>query len=860
MKLISISCNFFALMFLMQAMNLHAQNPSWSASEIQLEIEKLTSSHSVLYIAAHPDDENTRLITWLANEKTVRTGYLSLTRGDGGQNLVGEEQGAYLGVIRTQELLAARRMDGGEQFFTRAVDFGYSKSASETFTKWPHDSLLADVVWVIRNFQPDVIITRFPTDERAGHGHHTASAMLAEEAFDAAADPKKFPDQLKYVSVWQAKRLFWNNSTWWDKQLPEKIAKADPTLAVIDVGGYNAFLGKSYGEIAAESRTNHKSQGFGSAPTRGEQKEYLELKKGEAFSNNDIFSGLPIDWSVYENKVSALALASSAFQNFDAKHPDRSIPILIDYIKTLETFPQDPIVKRRIQQAQQIIGACIGLFLEPAATTEKVAAGESLTIVSTAVKRLDYPITLESIEILGKTYKEGEILPTNINQIDTIIFEVPEGITSSPYWLENDYNTLFDVRDRSLIGKAENDPAISVIYHVKIGDRSFAFKRGVIYKETDAVKGEIIQPLTVLPKALIRANKSLLMFRDNEPLFVDVIVESNIKDLDGFVFVSNDEGFIVSGGREIRTLQAGQTIAVQFSIQAPTNSKVETGNLKLYFIPGKNAKAIYDSLIHSGVYHAVENYIVGSKKGVYRDLQTISYDHIPIQQILEHAEVRMVRIQSPVPTFPVAYIEGAGDKVDESLRAFGVQVTTINPEDITQALLQQFPVVIIGVRAYNTSKAMAEKQALLMDYVQAGGTLITQYSTNWDSYVDQLGPYPFKLTRNRVTDEQSPVSFLLPDNPALNTPNKITENDFKGWVQERGIYFVGEADSSYAFPLGLTDPGEKEQNGALMVAHYGNGVFIYTGLVFFRELPAGVPGAYRLFVNLMSMRGKSQPK
>lgn len=837
----------------------HAQNPSWSTSRIQLEIEKLTSSHAVLYIAAHPDDENTRLITWLANEKKVRTGYLSLTRGDGGQNLVGEEQGAYLGVIRTQELLAARRTDGGEQFFTRAVDFGYSKSATETFTKWPHDSLLADVVWVIRNFQPDIIITRFPADERAGHGHHTASAMLAEEAFAAAADPNRFPEQLAYVSVWQAKRLFWNNSTWWDKQLPDKIANADPSLAVIDVGGYNPLLGKSYGEIAAESRTNHKSQGFGSAPTRGEQKEYLEMKKGEPFANNDIFSGLTMDWSIYPNGKMALATASAAFLNFDTKHPEASVPALLEYINILETFPTDPIVVKRIQQAQQIIAACLGLFFEPAATVEKVAGGESLTIISSSIKRADFPITLESIEILGKTYKEGEILPMNIMQVDTIEIQVPQGVTSSPYWLENDYNTLFDVRDRYLIGKAENDPAVSVIYHVKIGDRSFAFSRGVVYKETDAVKGEIIQPLTVLPQALIRADKRVLMFTDNKPAMVTVTVESTVKDLDGYVFVSNDEGFIVSNGSEIHTLQVGQTHAVQFSIQPPVNAKVETGDLKLYFIPGKRGKAIYDSLVSAAVYKPFERYIVAQKKGVYRDLNTIAYDHIPVQHILEHAEVRLVRIQSPIPSFPVGYIEGAGDKVDESLREFGMQVTTIKPEDITLQLLQQYPVVVIGVRAYNTSKAMSEKQAILMEYVHAGGTLITQYSTNWDSYVDQLGPYPFKLTRNRVTDEQSPVSFLVKEHPVLTSPNLLTMQDFDGWVQERGIYFVGEADPAYTFPLGFTDPGEKEQNGALAMANYGSGVFIYTGLVFFRELPAGVPGAYRLFVNLMSIRGKSNP-
>ena len=460
--------SLFIICFLSALRISFAQQVEWNSSRILLEIQKLNTTGSVLYIAAHPDDENTRMITYLANEKKVRTGYLSLTRGDGGQNLVGDEQGAYLGLIRTQELMAARRTDGGEQFFTRAVDFGYSKSATETFTKWPHDSILSDVVWVIRNFRPDIIIMRFPPDERAGHGQHTVSGIIAEEAFAAAADPTKFPEQLKYVTVWQAQRLFLNNSTWWDKDLPTKIANGEKNLAWLDVGGYNALLGKSYGEIAAESRTNHKSQGFGSTPTRGEQKEYLELKNGTAFSNNDIFDGISTSWERYRQGSEIKLALDKIISDFDVIHPEKSVDALLKVYTQLENTPTDQLVEFKKQQLQNIIVACLGLWLEPVAEKDMVVQGEEIKIFSSSIKRNEYPLTLESITVLNNEYKAGEILPAGINQLDTFEIRISGNLKSSPYWLDDDYNGLFTISDQKNRGKAENDPLLSFIYNVKI--------------------------------------------------------------------------------------------------------------------------------------------------------------------------------------------------------------------------------------------------------------------------------------------------------------------------------------------------------------------------------------------------------
>lgn len=820
----------FTFILAFTAFTLQAQQLQWNSSRILLEIEKLNSTASVLYIAAHPDDENTRLITYLANEKRVRTGYLSLTRGDGGQNLIGEEQGAYLGIIRTQELLAARRLDGGEQFFTRAVDFGYSKTAAETFTKWPHDTILSDMVWVIRNFKPDIIITRFPADERAGHGHHTASAMLAEEAFAAAADPTKFPEQLIYVSVWQAQRLFWNNSTWWDKDLPNKIANGAPELAVFDVGGYNTLLGKSYGEIAAESRTNHKSQGFGSTPTRGEQKEYLELKKGTAIQNSDIFSSIQLGWERYRQGADIQNTINNIISSYDILHPEKSVDALLKVYGQLKLIPEDQLIQYKKQQVQKIIVACLGLWLEPVAEKDMVANGDNLNIVSTSLKRVDYPLSLESITILDKEYKSGEILPAGINQIDSFKIVVPEGISSSPYWLNGTYDGVFNVEDRKLIGKAENDPAIIFTYNVKVGNEIFAINRGVVYKETDAVKGEIYTPLAVVPRAIVHADSYNLIYTDSLSKSFPLLIKSYAADtIAGNVRLFGNRANISSKAYTLN--KNGESATLNFTITPPKQNGTKDIGLN---ISGNN-----------------ENETLGESA---KKIRVISYDHIPRQVVVEDAKLHVVKFDAMPSTKKVLYIDGAGDLVDESLKQIGVNITTIKPEDMNAALLQQYDVAIIGVRAFNTSKVLADNNALLMEFVNAGGTVIAQYSTNWDMYLEKIGPYNFKITRTRVTDENSPVEFLLPEHKVLNSPNKITQDDFTGWVQERGIYFAGELAPEYVAPLAFTDPNEQPQNGSLIIAQYGKGTFMYTGLAFFRELPAGVAGAYRLMLNMIEYK------
>ncbi len=823
-----------------------SQQIEWNSSRILLEIQKLNTTGSVLYIAAHPDDENTRMITYLANEKKVRTGYLSLTRGDGGQNLVGDEQGAYLGLIRTQELMAARRTDGGEQFFTRAVDFGYSKSATETFTKWPHDSILSDVVWVIRNFRPDIIIMRFPPDERAGHGQHTVSGIIAEEAFIAAADPTKFPEQLKYVTAWQAQRLFLNNSTWWDKDLPTKIANGEKNLAWLDVGGYNSLLGKSYGEIAAESRTNHKSQGFGSTPTRGEQKEYLELKNGTAFLNNDIFEGISTTWERYRQGSEIKMVLDKIIADFNVLHPEKSVDALLKVYAQLENTPTDQLVEFKKQQLQNIIVACLGLWLEPVAEKDMVVQGEQLKIVSSSVKRNEYPLILESVSVLKNEYKTGEILPVGINQLDTFTITIPFRLNSTPYWLLEDFDGLFTVNDQLLRGKADNDATINFEYNIKVGERTFKINRAVIYKETDAVKGEIYKPLSIVPRIYVEVEQENIFIQNKSSVELKFNVTANTD-------ISSDISLITNSNSKPQpyripiNMKKGEVQQFKFNVSPEeVISKYDLTNIRTDTI------IIFDSETYVKSIKTVDSYIpLGSN-------YIIEYDHIPRQVIFEQASINIINADIKIPQTKIAYVEGAGDKVDESLQQIGLNITTITPEAITLNELKKYEAVVIGVRAYNTSKLLADNQSILMQYVNEGGLVITQYNTNWDMYIEVIGPYPFKIKRGRVTDENSPVDFLLPEHSVLNTPNKLTKQDFEGWIQERGIYFAEDLAPEYVSPLAFTDPNEKPQSGGLIIADYGKGAFMYTGIAFFRELPAGVPGAYRLFINLLSYKNQSK--
>lgn len=808
-----------------------AQNTSWDAARILLELEKLNTTGSVLYMAAHPDDENTRLITYFANEKKVRTGYLSLTRGDGGQNLVGEEQGAYLGLLRTQELLEARKTDGGEQYFTTAVDFGYSKTADETFTVWNHDRLLEEAVWIIRNFQPDIIITRFPPDERAGHGQHTVSAIIAQEAFIAAADPEKFPEQLQFVKPWKTQRLFWNTSLRWDNTLAEKL-KDKKNVGIIDVGGYNPLLGYSYGEIAADSRTHHKSQGFGSAPSRGEQLEYLTLTDGSGFEK-DIFEDIITTWERYRMGSEVQMMIQQIMDAYDIRNPAASIPQLIALYRIMENLPQQNATQYKLQQLENIILACGGIWLEPVAIQDMISAGDAITIINNMIVRNNVAAELQSITVNDSVIPVQRVLSRNNNYTDTLIISVPENSSSTPYWLIHPYAGFFKVDDWKLIGKAENDPAIMFAYNMRIAGQEFHITRGVVYKETDAVDGEIIKPLAIVPELTVNFAENVYVFGNDKPQKIYATIKAFEEVENCSLTLELPSGWTSPEIQKIITLKKGESMQAEFVITPP--AAASSAMLKITY--------------------AVKN---AAEKQVAKKITTIDHKHIMRQVVIENAEIKLVKVQTEIPQFKIAYIEGAGDKVYESMLQLGLNVTMIDPKNITLAELAQYTVIVSGIRAYNTSKSLADAQHIIKDYIAQGGIYIMQYNTSWDLYTTDFAPYPFTISRGRVTDENSKVDFLLKDHPVLQYPNVITADDFNNWVQERGLYFASDIDMAYKAPLAFTDPGEQAQTGALIIADYGKGAFIYTGISFFRELPAGVPGAVRLFINIISYNPSTQ--
>jgi LmbE family N-acetylglucosaminyl deacetylase len=800
-----------------------------NSAEIMQGLKKLNTVGAVLYIAAHPDDENTRLLAYLASEKKLRTGYLSLTRGDGGQNLIGKEQGELLGLIRTQELLAARRTDGAEQFFTRANDFGYSKNPEETFTFWNKDSILSDVVLTIRKFKPDVIICRFPTTGEGGHGHHTASAILALEAFDAAADPNRFPEQLKYTQVWKTKRIFWNTFNFGSTNTTA------PDQLKIDVGVFNPLLGKSYGEIASESRSMHKSQGFGSARQRGSATEFFKLLKGDS-AKTDLLAGINTKWDRLRGTETLQHSIEECIKNYDPQAPEKSKPALISIYKQLQGLDSkneqvNYWKQQKLKEAEAILFACTGLWLESFAADYMGIPGQEAGITAQVVNRNKAEVKLTGISYMGIS---DTTMALDLKQNELYTFKRRQKLPSdapysNPYWLNEKHEPgLYTVKNPSLIGRPENDAAAKVIFNISIDDLNFKVERALVYKFTDPVKGEIYRPFEILPPLTINIPEKVFVFTDTDPKTIQLTVKANTANLKGTLQLKASEGWkITIKDPNINLINKGDEALLEVTIAADKNAK--------------NGKIEASAVIDSKVYN--------------KSIKRIEYDHIPFQFILSEAEAGLVNIDLKKSDTHIAYIPGAGDDVAACLKQIGFNITVLNDELLNNEDLSKYSAIVMGIRAYNTNDRLQVYYSKLMDYVKNGGNLIVQYNTN--SRVGPLqakmGPYPFSISRDRVTNEKAEVKFIHEKHPVLNFPNQITQKDFDGWIQERGIYFADEIDKNYETIFSMNDPKEKASEGSLIIGKYGAGNFVYTGLVFFRELPAGVSGAYRLFVNLLSL-------
>ncbi len=798
-----------------------------NGGEIQLALQKLNVLGRVLYIAAHPDDENTNLMAFWANGSLYDSAYLSITRGDGGQNLLGPELGERLGVIRTEELLDARRIDHAQQFFTRATDFGFSKTAEETMRFWDHDKILADVVWVVRNFRPDVMVTRFSPEDQLTHGHHTASAILAQEAFSAASDPKRFPEQLASVKPWHPTRLVWNTSPFFfsNRNLP-----FDPTgLTVLEAGGYNPLLGKAYTEIAAASLSMHKSQGVGSPPRRGVRKEYFKPLEGQPMTNS-VFEGVDTSWSRIPNSEPIAAEIRQIISKFDPADPAASVPELLKLRQAMSGVQDESWIPEKKAELDKIIAACLGLHVEASTATEAFTPGQTATIKLEAINRSNVPLTLQEVRFpnSGDSTKINATLPANELITKDLSCRIPDNTPySQPYWLRK-RGTLgaFAVDDQQLIGLPENPPAVPVEIVLQVNDQALRYIVDTKYRTVDPVAGEMRRPLVIAPPVFANVVNGVFIFPTNEPKPVSVHVTAATGPVKGELKLGVPQGWKVSPASvpiDLKTADA-ETVAT-FSVKPPDQDS--EGTLQA----------------------------IGSIDG--RDYSfervRISYPHIGVQTLMPTAEAKLVRADIRKKGDRIGYIPGAGDDVPESLRQIGYSVKILSEPEITAKNLAQFSAVVLGIRAYNTQETISNWLPELFAYVKNGGVAIAQYNTLAELKTNQLGPYSLEISRDRVTDENAEVRILAPNHPLMTTPNKITSKDFEGWVQERGLYFPKQWDPAWTPILSCNDPKEKPLDGGLLIAKSGKGFFVYTSYSWFRQLPAGVPGAYRLFANMLSL-------
>lgn len=814
--ILAVSVSFFA----------RSQTPqALSSSDILVGLKKLNVLGSVLYVAAHPDDENTRLLAYFAKGKLYRTGYLSLTRGDGGQNLIGNEQGIELGLIRTQELLSARRVDGAEQFFSRAFDFGFSKSTEEALSFWDKNKVLSDAVWVIRRFQPDIIITRFPQDSRAGHGHHSASAVIAVEAFTAAADPSQFPEQLKYVKPWQAKRILWNTFSF----LGNNTTSEDQFK--IDVGMFNPMLGKGFGEIAAESRSQHKSQGFGVSRQRGPAPEYFSVWKGDD-PKVDLFDGVTTSWERVKGGEKIRVEVETIISSYSLFEPAKSVKALVELYKNVEKLQEHYWKQQKLQEIQQLIEACSGLWIEATTSNHLAVQSDSIPVSFFLNNRNGASVTIRRIQLANVDSLLNRLLPSNVNIEFRKQVVIPDTMpVSQPYWLVNQMSKgSFSVNDQLLIGTPENKAAFNARFLVTIEGLDLEILRPLKQKFTDPVKGEIYEPVVVTPPVLITPEKPLLISSSPTPQTMHFSVRA-LKEIKAPVF----------------SISANTQWTVD---QLPAGVTLEKGSETDFM---HIARPLQKERINGT--QTVTGLIKTANESFTSSLRSINYDHIPGINYFKAPAVNIVTLDLTIIGKKIGYIEGAGDFVPAALVQMGYQVTTLNDIDLANLNLAQFDAIIAGVRAYNIRESLNANYGKLMRYVEQGGNLIVQYNTSSQigPVKAKIGPYPFNISRNRVTDEKADIKILKPLHPILNYPNKIGLADFSNWVQERSIYHAQNWDKHYETIFSMHDPGEPDDEGSLITTKYGKGNFVYTGLVFYRELPAGVPGAYRLLANLIAL-------
>lgn len=825
------------LVFALFVGSLAAQpTPQRGSAELTETLDKLQNLGSVLMLAAHPDDENTAVISYLARGRHMHTAYLSANRGEGGQNLIGSEQGPLMGMIRTQELLAARQVDGGEQFFTRVIDFGYSKTPEEALKLWGRDVLLGDMVRVIRQFRPDVVIARFPPPPGSGgHGQHTAVGHTGPAAFQAAGDPNFRPE---LGAPWQAKRYLWNifqfgrggPSGGGDEPLkPHQIR--------IEIGDYDPVLGKSYAEIAGESRSMHRSQAMGASQSKGSLTADFEHVAGDE-ATEDLFDGVDTTWGRISGGETVGKHLAAARDDYDPRDPAAILPHLLTAWTALEKLDGHwPRVKRR--ELARAIELASGLWLDATASDWAYAPGETIDVSWTALNRSKAEVEWVLGSLLGISIAAGptpsQTLEYNRKVEETTAIRVPgDAPYSQPPWMREQSNGfVYKLDDPSLIGKPESPPVLTAVFRMRFaGGIEIPISKPVVYRWVDRSFGERERSVQIVPPVAVSLTRDNLIFPTAEARQVAVRVKSNVNDANGSVSLELPQGWRATPEAIPAPLtRRGQEAVVEFTV-TPTPST-----------SGGTLRAVY----HYG------------GQEISTGMLAIEYDHIPIQMVYPPAEMRVERTDVRMLSKSIGYVMGAGDKIPEALRELGAEVTLLSSTDLSAGDLSRYDAIVAGVRALNTRPDLIAAKDRLLAYVEQGGTLIEQYNTfSRRGPQPSLSPYPVKppqMSRDRidrVTDEGARVTLPLPDHALLQAPNLITEKDFDGWIQERGLYFMGEWDKRFDSLFESNDEGQEPAGGGMLYTRHGKGVYIFSGYAWFRQLPAGVPGAYRIFANMVS--------
>jgi len=848
------------------------------AAALGSALASLGTTGRVLTVAAHPDDEDTQFITWLTRGRHVETAYLSLTRGDGGQNLIGNELGEALGAIRTQELLSARRIDGGRQYFSRAYDFGFSKNAEETFQHWPKDSILGDVIRVVRAFRPQVMVGFFSGTPRDGHGHHQVSGILAREAYELSADTVRFPVS-GYGLPWTVAKFY-------------RSARQNPAAASLrmNVGEYDPLLGRSYYEIAAESRSQHKSQGFGVLQRKGTimdavVREAARVGPADSTTERSIFDGIDTTWTPLRAKVpatlhssldSALALLVEAMRLYRAADPTPVITPLANALRLIRvvragigTTPPmlvamragmaprlgarratdaDPALTDALAltdaRAEQALALAAGVAVEatapkatfPVREAAKVFVSDSLPVSITVFNRGKVPVKLLNAAIRDNPQPLSPTADRNVpiapdSALTVQRFAVAFDQTA-PWWRVNGrkqqdwFQTPIDAMDEA---QQQERTATIARADIEISGVRVGVSVPVVNRYADPIRGD--------QQVLVAAVKGITIGLENviEYIRAGMPVERELRirlesayDSAAKVAVTLDlpKGLVADSAQRTRVLAPGASATVSFRLR---------GMLP----PGRHqvgAFANHDS--------------VTSTTGFF----TINYDHINPQRIYSASGMYLsaVSVKLP-PRARVGYIIGVGDRGIDALQQLDVNVERIDPAMITSTDLSRFTAIVVGPRAYEANEVLVKQNSRLLDYANRGGTLVVQYGAQ-DMSRYAVTPYPLAWTRPqaRVTMENAPVRLLQPKSPLLTSPNIIGNSDWADWAQERATYMPSTIDPRYTSLLGMNDPEEPENRGALLEAKVGKGRYIYVTLALFRQLPNGVPGAARILLNLIN--------